>query len=195
MAHGFEKGLDVADVYAAALYALADEAGRVDEVRAELDALNELVAAQPELLALLESAVIDAEARGESLERMFRGRLSDTVVNTVQVMNQHGRAGLLHALRSRFIQRTEDARGQVEATATSAVPLDSDQQAEIVRLAEQLSGKRPLLKFEVDPEVLGGLILTVGDYRYDHSIRRHLHVARQQLLERTVRGASSDAAG
>jgi ATP synthase F1 delta subunit len=191
MAQEFEKGLDVGDVYAAALFALASEAGTVDVVRDELAELLKLTEHDPRIAAFLASVAIDLDDRAASLERMFRGRLSDIVLNTLQVMNRHGRLDLLHALSRAYVLRVEDARGQVEVVATSAVELDPVQRAAITRLAELLAGKRPLVDFVVKPEVLGGVVLQIGDYRYDHSIRRHLAVARGSLLARTTRSAAS----
>jgi F-type H+-transporting ATPase subunit delta len=122
---------------------------------------------------------------------MFRGRLSDVVLDTLQVMNRHGRLELLHALHRAYVRRMEDTRGQIEVVATSAVELDAQQKAEVARLAEQLSGLKPLVAHVVDPGVLGGLVLRIGDHRYDNSLRRHLRAARERLLERSVRGAAA----
>jgi F-type H+-transporting ATPase subunit delta len=186
MAQDVEKGLDVADVYAAALYALAAEQGAVDTVRGELEELVRLVETNPAFGAFLGSVAIDPDDRERSLEKSLRGRLSDLALNTLLVMNRHGRAELLRPLWRAFVLRVEDARGQIEVVATSAVELDADQRTEIERTAERLSGKKPLVEFRVNPHVLGGLVLQVGDWRYDYSLRRQLDVLRRRLLERTV---------
>lgn len=188
MPQEFEKGLDVADVYAAALFALATEAQRVDAVRSELEELVRLMEEDRHFAAFASSVAIDTADRARSLERIFRGRLSDLVLNTIQVMNQHGRLNLIHALHRGYVLRDEDARGQIEVAATSAVELSEAERREIAQLAEKVSGRKPLVTYVVDPEVIGGLILQIGDYRYDNSIRRHLHDARARLLERSERG-------
>lgn len=188
MALEFEKGLDVADVYAAALLALARAAGQLDPVRAELEALARLEAQDPAFAAFLRSAAVDDDARARSLERMFRGRLSDLVLDTLQVMNRHGRLDLLRALRRAYELRLHDARGQIEVVATSAVELGPPQRAAVEQVAADLSGRRPLVTYVVDPGVLGGLMLELGDYRLDNTVRRHLRAARAQLRERGSRG-------
>ena len=188
MALDVEKGIDVADVYAAALFALATEADMVDAVHGELTELARLSEQDPTFAAFASSIAIDTGDRAASLERLFRGRLSDPVLNALQVMNRHGRLGLLHPLHRAYVLRMEDARGQIEVVATAAVELDDAQRAEVARLAETLSGKRPVVQYVTDPTVIGGLIVQIGDHRLDNSIRRHLHVARERLLERTTRG-------
>ncbi len=190
-----EKGSDVADVYAAALFALASEAQAVDAVERELAELARLAAQDAGFAAFLNSTAVDADSRQHSLERMFRGRLSDLTLDTLHVMNQHGRAGLLHPLWGSFVRRREVARGQVAAVATTAVPLDAGQQRDVVQLAGQLSGKQALVQFVVDAGIVGGLILQIGGCRYDNSVRRHLHGAQQGLLERSARGELAQRSG
>jgi F-type H+-transporting ATPase subunit delta len=182
-----EKGIDVAEVYAAALFALASEADLVDAVNEELGELAHLSEQDPTFATFVSAVGIDTEDRAQSLERMFRGRLRDAVLNTLQVMNRHGRLGLLRPLQQAYVRQMEDARGQIEVQATSAVPLSGKEQEEVTRLAETLSGKHPLVRYTIDPEVIGGLIVQVGDHRLDNSIRQQLHAARAQLLARTTR--------
>ncbi len=184
----FDQELRIADVYAEALFELAQEARQVDEVRAELDELLKLFEGEPEFEKFLTSRALEAEGRAAGLERMFRRRLSDTVLNALLVMNQHGRSSLLPALHRRFVLRQEDAANEIEVTITSAVELTKAQKAEAARIAANASGKEPLVTYRVAPEILGGLILRVGALRMDNSLRRHLQVAEGQLLERAERG-------
>lgn len=194
MAEALEKQLEIADVYAAALFALASEAGVVEAVRSELEELVQSSEREPGLAAFLSSSAVDTADRRKSLERMFRGPLSDVVLDTLQVMNGHGRVHLLRPLLRCYIVRQEHAAGQVEVLATSAVELSPDRKTAVEKLAAELSGKKPLLQYLVDPDVIGGLVLQIGDYRLDYSVRRHLLAARAQMLERSARGLGLDAA-
>lgn len=189
MSQGFEKELAIADVYAAALYRLAADAGQADDVRAEIEELVRIAAADPQLGAFLSSSAIDDDDRERSLEKMFRGRLSDTVLNTLQVLNRRGRLGLLSAVLRAYVLRLEADRGQVEVTVTSAVALDAGQKAQTEQVAAALSGKKPIVDYIVDPDILGGLVLQIGDRRLDNSLRQQLATAQQRLLERTSRQA------
>jgi len=173
MTDRIETGIEIADVYAAALFELATQADAVDDVRQELETLVQLAEQDAKFAAFMAPGPVDDDARRESLEKMFRGRLSDIVLNTLQVMNERGRAGLLAPLLRAFVLRVEDARGQVEVQATSATELDARQQAEVTKVAEELSGRQPLVNFVVDPDLIGGLVLQIGDYRFDNSIRWH----------------------
>jgi F-type H+-transporting ATPase subunit delta len=191
----YDQELRIADVYAEALFELAGEAGRVAEVRAELDELLKLWQIEPEFEKFMVSRALEADGRAEGLERMFRNRLSDMVLHTLLVMGQHGRCGLLPALHRRYVLRQEEAANEIEVTVSSAVELSQKEQAEAVEIAARASSKTPVVKYVVDPEILGGLILQVGELRMDNSLRRHLRVARARLLERADRGLKSAAGG
>lgn len=179
------KGLELAAPYAKALFGLAREQDRVDEVRAELEELRKLTEELSDAGAFFRSAVIDPDARERVLEKALRGKLSDLVLNTVLVLNRHGRLPLFRALVRSYVLKVEAAHDEVEVTATSAVALDSDQQDEVQRVARQLTGKTPLVEYVVEPAVLGGLVLEVGDYRYDYSVRRQLWNMQDRLLQRS----------
>jgi F-type H+-transporting ATPase subunit delta len=193
MSKAFHLQEALADPYADALFALARDENRIDEIRAELEELVRIADEIPELAEFWESPALDDDYRAAALEKAFRGRVSDMVLNTMQVLNANGRHGLLRALLRGFVIRQEEAEGQVEATATSAVELSPDQRKEVERVAAQLSGKKPLVEFKVDPSILGGLILQIADWRYDNSIAQHLRTARHQILERSKRGLSAAA--
>lgn len=188
MADAVDQQLPVAEVYAQALFELAEASGQVAAYEAELHELVKAEQADPGYAAFMSSGALATEKREAGLERIFRGRLSDDVLNALLVMNRHERFGLTAALARAFELRREAASGEVEVTAITAVALDDAQQAEVVDTAKALSGREPLVTYRVDAEMLGGLVLEIGDMRYDNSVRRHLRVVRQGLSERGARG-------
>jgi F-type H+-transporting ATPase subunit delta len=190
MADSFDKQLDVADSYSQALFELASEAGKIDEIREELD---ELVAAaermeDPLVREFFTSRALDDDVRERLMEKTLRGKIDDLTLNTLLVLNANGRHGLLPALRRCYVLRQEAAAGQVEATATTAVELDDAQKAAVQDTAVRLSGKKPLIDYRVEPDILGGLILQIGDLRFDNSLRTQLLAARERLFARSERG-------
>jgi F-type H+-transporting ATPase subunit delta len=195
MALDLERENAIGGIYAAALFELARDAGRVEPVRDELAELARVAEQSVEFRTYITSVAIGIDERAASLERMFRGRLSDVVLNTLQVLNRKGRLGSLAGLHRAYVAQCEAASGQVKVQATSAVELSVAQRGEVTRLAEGLSGRQPLVEFVVDPQVIGGLVLRIGDYRLDNSIRRHLSVARTRLLGRSVRPSAGERSG
>lgn len=188
MADAADRQLAVADVYASALFSLAEAQNQVDQVRRELDELVRLRSLSSDFAAFMESSALDDDVREAEMDRMFRGKLSDLTLQTLLVMTRHGRNALLGPLHRAFQQRQIAAAGQVEASVVSAVDLGSAERSEIERCVAEISGLKPLMSFQVDPELLGGLVVQIGDVRYDNSVRRQLLVARGQLLERSSHG-------
>ena len=187
MPAGIEEQLAVARVYAEALFELARAAGQIKETRSELEELVQLIERTPEFGQLLVVIGTDMERRRAALEKLFRGRLSDRVLNTLHVLNKHRRTQLLPALARTFAEFQERFADEVEAVATTAVQLAPDQIEEVVKLAAQLSGKHALVRFNVDPQIVGGLILQIGDWRWDYSLRRQLAVLHARLQARGQR--------
>src|SRR5262249_3317940 len=113
MATSLDIQLELAEVYARSLFELVEKAGSADRVGRELDQLTQLVDGQPELADFMSSAIIGEEQRAASLDRMFRGKLSDLVLNTLQIMNEHGRSEFVPALARQFAAMQLRAAEQV----------------------------------------------------------------------------------
>ncbi len=183
-----DQELRIAEVYAASLFALARELDAVAEVRAELDEFVRLINHEPEFEKFLTSRALEADAREVGLEKMFRGKLSDLLLNTLLVMNKHGRCALVPALRQRYVIHQEHAANEIEVRVTSAVELSKAEKADVEVLVTDLTGKRPLVEYVVDPGILGGLILHLGDWRMDNSVRRQLRGVAERLRQRARLG-------
>jgi F-type H+-transporting ATPase subunit delta len=188
MPETFDKHVAAVEPYAEALFRLACAAGRSAAIFEELQELLRLYESEPGFAAFMTSKALDAQRRAAGLERMFRGRLDDLTLNTLLVMNRHGRHGLLAALLRAYELCMEHAAGEVEVQVTSAVELDAQMRRQIEQTAAELTGKTPRVRYTQDPELLGGLVVQIGDWRYDNSVRRQLRAARARMLERSERG-------
>lgn len=188
MAESLEAQQEFAEVYAAALFALATEAGRVSAVQSELDELVKAEEADADYSAFLTSGAFSEEQRAATLEKLFRGKLSDLTLNTLLVMNRNGRSGLTKALRRAFELRAQTAANEVEASVVSAVKLSDAEREQVEAAIGRVSGKKPLVAYRVDSDILGGLIVQVGGLRYDNSLSRQLRLAHRQIRERSERG-------
>lgn len=188
MAEGIDQQIVIADVYAAALFDLAREAGAIEAVRGELDELVKVVEADAGFAAYLASPVVDSDERAAALEKVLRGKLDDRVLNTLLVMNRNGRAGLVVALRRAYVVRQEAEAGEIEVRVTSAVKLKKEQREEVEAVAAEISGRTPIVEYVVDKDIIGGLVVQVGDLRFDDSVARHLDRTQRQFHERGSRG-------
>lgn len=182
-----EKQVPVARVYGQAMLSLAEEADSAKPLLEELDGLVALLAAQPEFGAYLTSPLVDQDDRRAALERTLRGRSSDLLVDTLQVLNRNGRLSLLETVVETYRQAYQEKHDEIDVQVTTAVALDDDLRASIVALAQRLSGRRPALSETVDASLLGGMVLRVGDRKIDTSVAKDLKTIRAQLVERASR--------
>ncbi len=192
MARLDEQELAVAAVYARALLALASDCDEADQVESELAELAGLLAANPEIGNYLASPLVDEEGRAAVLERAFREQASELLVNTLQVMNNKGRLGLLPALAEAYRLENEHRRGEVDVEVTTAVELSEELRRRIAVTASRYAGRTARLVEKVDPALLGGLVLKIGDRKIDSSLARQIHDAREGLLERSSQELHGD---
>lgn len=182
-----EKHIAVARVYSDALMELAEAQGVVEPLEEELQELAAQVDRQRDLRAFLESPLVETDKRSDALEHMFRGRLSDLLVDGLQVMNRKGRIGLVPALAHAYHETLNERLGRVEVRITTAVPLDEAQRRHIEAAVAAGLGKKPLLQESVDPSLIGGIVFQIGDRKIDGSVASYLNTLSEALRTRASR--------
>lgn len=186
--------ISIATVYVDALLGQLPSNPEAEEVADELDALVDLLDGMEGFEALLTAALISSAERCEMIRRIFHDRVSEVVEAALIVMADAGRLGLLRTMRRVFRSKLNVRQGKLEVTVISAVPL-TDQHREHVRaaLAESLKAE-PVLTCRVDPDLLGGVVVHIGDHVYDASIRAELKSV-QVRLRRDIHLDIPDLAG
>ncbi len=172
----------VSTVYSRALFELAEQAGNLQEVNDELEQIDQLLASNPELMRLLSSRMISAQERQGVIERIFTGRVSETVLNFLRVVNQKDRMDVLPAIIREFGRLLDERHGVVEVDAYVANRLDEAQTKRVSEGIGAALGRNVLLHQYVDPELIGGLKIRVGDRLIDGSVATQLKLMREQLI-------------
>lgn len=190
MAVSRDKVLSLARVYAQAL--LAAGAGREGELAEELAGVVELLDRDPGLEAVLANPLIDTEGKRALIERALRGRASDVLVDGLQVMRRKRRLDLLRAVAAEAHELWLAREGRIEVKVASAVPLSAAQRQALEAAAAARTGKRPTLVESVDPALLGGLVVQIGDEKVDATVTAELARVRGDLLDRAARELHSD---
>jgi F-type H+-transporting ATPase subunit delta len=186
MAENQEEMMAVADVYAAALLAVAEERGQADDIHAELADLVGYMGRQHEFGLFLTAESVDDDPRRASLERLFRGRMNDLLLNLLQVLNNRGRLPLLRSVHRCVALRLEEKHHQQEVIVETPMPLP-DPLREAVRTHMSAWIKREAILIErVKPELLGGVVIHVGDIQIDGSVSSWLRTAQGRLFERAT---------
>lgn len=174
----------VQSVYAGALLELAEEHNALDAISDEVRQLGETLDQSPDLARLLDSKVLSEQDRGAVIDRVFKGRVSDLLLRFLHVLNRKTRLGILPGLAPAFRQALQHRRGQIEVEAHVAQPLDAAQQADVTaRLSKTLGGRQVILRQIVNPDLLGGLKLRVGDEIVDGSVVAQLKIMREKMVD------------
>ncbi|HWK42947.1 MAG TPA: F0F1 ATP synthase subunit delta [Croceibacterium sp.] len=172
--------------YASALFDLASEAeakaGNVTAVESDLDKLSGALGESAELSALIRNPEVSRDALGRVLAGMgeLLG-LSTLTRNFLGVLARNRRASELPAIIRAFHAIAAAQRGEVNAEVASAHPLTDEQLATLEQKLRAREGRTVKLKSRVDPELLGGLVVTVGSKRIDGSIRTRLNSLAQAM--------------
>jgi len=176
----------VGAVYAKAALAAAEKAGQAELVVEELESLvSDVLNKLPQLEALLASPRLAHEERVPILDRAFGGRMSPITLNFLKVVSKHGRMGCLRAIARAARKQLNALRGRVEVLVETAHPLSSPLQARIVERLRSLLGHEVILHTSVNEDLLGGLVVRVGDTVYDASLAAQLKRMEQVTLEHT----------
>lgn len=174
----------LARIYAEALLAITGPAGSSATLLAELEELTSFLDAHPDLAQVLESPLVESGARVRLLETLFRGRASDLLVDTLQVMARRGRLPLVADLARAFRTAHREREGILELEVTTAVPISAELRERMIEGASARFGKRIELRELVDPALIGGLVARAGDLKLDGSVRSDLARAGQRLRQR-----------
>lgn len=182
-----ESTAEVARSYADALLKASESSseGGAGPVLDELaEAIADVFEGQPRFAAMLASPTMNSSERDRLLVEVFGGRALPTVVNFLRVLNRQGRLGLLGPIVRQARAAWDRKQGRRPVTVRSAVPLDDGQRSALEGRIGALIGATPQLKLEVDPSLIAGLVVQVGDDVYDASVRTRLASLRDRLIER-----------
>lgn len=176
---------EIARVYAESLLALAEARGGngISEVGEELEGLAQIVRSDRGFAEFLRSPVVDANAREASLRRTLDGRVSPLVRDFILVLNRKGRLGEFVNVAAAYDALVQDRLGRVEVDVyTASGPVGEEVLAAVRAKVKSALGKEPVLRMHVEPSMIGGLKLRIGDQLIDGSVATRLENLRQHVL-------------
>jgi len=175
----------VARVYAQALLDAATKQHKADEVLEEYrELVDSALRPNPQLAAFFANKTVNKEKKAELLRKLFTGRVSDLLANFLQVLSNHERLELLGPILQAYVELNNERARRVVVEVRSAVPLLDHQRERLANELRQSLRLEPVLDARVDPDLLGGLVVRVGDWLYDASVKSRLETLRNQLNER-----------
>lgn len=177
----------VARVYAQALFDAARDAGAVAQVGRELGDFIAALAASAPLRTVLADPQIAADAKRRVLAEVTRGA-QPLLTATLHLMLERGRFAAVPALPEAYDALAVVEEGVVEVEVVSAVELQPETEKKIAARVREATGRRVELARRVDPSILGGLVLRIGDVIVDGSVKARIRQLSRRLVTAEVRG-------
>lgn len=171
-----------AERYATAIFELAKEAGSIAEVDAELQKAAAVAARERGLVRALRAPDIDGAVKASIVKKVFGGAVSPLTTRFLQVLTSAGRFSALGDVARRFHGMVADEKGQVQVDVDTAVDLAADEKSRVLEQVARHTGRSPVIKWHVDPELLGGIVVRIADNIIDYSVKSQLHEMRERLL-------------
>lgn len=177
----------IARVYAKGFLGAVAGEGNVEELVEELESIvKDVLDQHPQFERSLSPAFMSNEDRMAMLDRVFGPRVSRPVLNLLKVLSAHGRVASLRSVVRQVRKLYGKSINRIDVDVRSALPLAEDVITSISDMLRAKLGIQPILRVLVDPEVLGGLVIKVGDTVYDGSIRTMFEKARHAMIDRAV---------
>jgi F-type H+-transporting ATPase subunit delta len=168
--------------YAIALFNAASSEDILDQVYGDAASFAKLVATETAFRRFLASLRVSPDEKKQLVAHAIADRASGLFVKFVQLLIDKKRIGNYEEIAKAFEALYEEARGIVEVSVITAVPLDAALERKARETIERRTGKKAKLVGRVDPGVIGGAIMIVGDKIIDGSIRNRLGEMRRELL-------------
>ncbi|ATF16003.1 F0F1 ATP synthase subunit delta [Brevibacillus sp. HB1.2] len=166
--------------YARALFEVASERSKIDQVEADLGAIVEAVESNEDLKKIMLHPHIAADAKSQLADELFKSHVGEETFNFLNVLIENGREVDLVDIYRSFVQLANEARGFADAIVTSAKPLSTEEQNELAEKFGQTLNKKLRMTAVVDPAILGGIIIKIGDRLYDGSLKTKLETFAQK---------------
>jgi F-type H+-transporting ATPase subunit delta len=171
---------EIARVYATALFAAAKDRGKLDAIRDQLAQFVEALEGSKELRLYLFSPYFSSAEKIEGLKRAVT-EAEPEFLNFLELLLEKGRMPVIFRMRRQYDALWDKENKRLGVTVTSAVELDPEIAKRIGKEIEEQTGNTVELESRVDPEILGGLVLQVGNMVLDTSIRNRLEKLRKSV--------------
>jgi F-type H+-transporting ATPase subunit delta len=177
----------IAEVYAEAyLNAVTGQGGSIDDAVAEFASLVDVLKSQPQFESVLASAMIATEEKIALLKKAIASAASPLFWNFLQIVAKRNRLDLLLPIFSQAQMLLDKRRKRIPVTITTATEVDSQLFATLSDKLRGILGGEPMIRSVIDPEVIGGLVVRVGDTVYDASVSTQLQNVCRQMIERSA---------
>jgi F-type H+-transporting ATPase subunit delta len=173
---------ELARVYARSLFEVALEQGKLDVLREQLGQFADAISDNRQLAVFFFSPYFSTKEKQEALARVLDGA-DESFLNFLNLLIENHRMPVIFRIRQQYERLWEEENRMLPVEITSAVALDEKTTEDLGRTIGERAGRRVTLAAHVDPDILGGIIVRVGNSILDASIRNRLEQLRRQVAQ------------
>ncbi|MCK5815665.1 MAG: ATP synthase F1 subunit delta [Flavobacteriaceae bacterium] len=167
--------------YAKAVLSLSEGQKTSDETYSNMQLIATTISESDDLQLVLNSSIVQLNDKKKALLAVFGTKINETSKKLIDLLILNKRLAEFGNVATQYIALYDTLKGKQEAVVTTAVPLTKDLSNQVLAKVKELTGKEATLSNIVNPSILGGFILRVGDIQYDASISNKLNVLKRQF--------------
>lgn len=176
--------IQVASRYAKSLIDLAEEQNSLEAIKADIESFIRVMRQNSQLQAVLRNPIVGIDKKISILNQLFGKTFHKVILTFFKIVVTKGRSGVLYATAKEFINEYNRRKGIIHAVVTSAAPLTEEQKSKISALVIEATKAQVVLETKIDPDLIGGFILKVGDRQVDTSISSSLNKLKKEFSQK-----------
>ncbi len=166
--------------YAKAILDIAHSKGVAGEVNTDMETIASTIGGNEELTAFIGNPTLSIKMKNGAVSEIF-GDVNGVTKGLFQLLNENKRFEILGTIASQYNRLFEEMNGMETATVTTAIPMDADLEGKVMAKILTFSNKKINIKNIVDPAIIGGFILRIGDQQYNASVANRLQTLKREL--------------
>ncbi|WP_442794869.1 ATP synthase F1 subunit delta [Pelobium manganitolerans] len=178
--------IKVASRYAKSLLDLALENNALEEIKGDMDLFVKTLSANKELQAVVKNPIIPLAKKNAILKAIFGEKINRITASFFKIVVDKGRADIIFGTAKEFLNQYDRYKNIVTANVVSAAGLSETAKTEIVNKVKAVTGGEVKLVARVDPSLIGGFVLTLGDKQFDASIASNLSKLKKDFAQKVV---------
>ncbi|MCK8824583.1 ATP synthase F1 subunit delta [Fuchsiella alkaliacetigena] len=171
----------IAEKYSQALFELTSEKDQLNEVKDDLIAVVETISDHNDLQEVIYHPQISNEDKKQLVEKLFADEVSKTLLNFLKLLIDKRREHFLEAILDRYLEYVDREKGILEVEVISAFELTAENKDRLATKLAEVTNKEIRLKTQVDRDLLGGLVLKIGDRVVDGSLKKELESVKEEI--------------
>lgn len=176
----------VSKAYAEALFEVGIDLDRLDGIQTDYTYVIDVFKSHPELLSLYKSPQVNGVEKKDIIKQIFEQSLSSEMMNFLNILIDKSRTSYVEKIYRAYLANVEQYKKEITAVVKTVVPLSKAQEVDLAEKLHQLVGKKITIENIIDPSLVGGVMIKMGDQVLDGSLKRRLSNLKESLVQVTL---------